>query len=213
MGGDECSPLLRALQGWSSKLQHALAVGGALRGALRSQRALLSQERSEARDVQLRAPPPVADGGAGWVPWEAQQRKLARDAAARQKAAAARGGGGGGGSVARLEAQLRAATSALAPALGEAQLQAQALAGELASLHARNANAAAAAAQRVRARLASGGVGGGGGGGALGALQVGAADEVAAATRELVAEDKLTQRSREAEDALRRGAAGAVASK
>ena len=101
----------------------------------------------------------------------------------------------------------------LAPALGEAQLQAQALAGELASLHARNANAAAAAAQRVRARLASGGVGGGGGGGALGALQVGAADEVAAATRELVAEDKLTQRSREAEDALRRGAAGAVASK
>ena len=49
--------------------------------------------------------------------------------------------------------------------------------------------------------------------GALGALQVGAADEVAAATRELVAEDKLTQRSREAEDALRRGAAGAVASK
>ena len=213
VGGDECSPLLRALQGWSSKLQHALAVGGALRGALRSQRALLSQERSEARDVQLRAPPPVADGGAGWVPWEAQQRKLARDAAARQKAAAARGGGGGGGSVARLEAQLRAATSALAPALGEAQLQAQALAGELASLHARNANAAAAAAQRVRARLASGGVGGGGGGGALGALQVGAADEVAAATRELVAEDKLTQRSREAEDALRRGAAGAVASK
>ena len=214
VGGDECSPLLRALQGWSSKLQHALAVGGALRGALRSQRALLSQERSEARDVQLRAPPPVADGGAGWVPWEAQQRKLARDAAARQKAAVARGGGGGGGSsVARLEAQLRAATSALAPALGEAQLQAQALAGELASLHARNANAAAAAAQRVRARLASGVGGGGGGGGALGALQVGAADEVAAATRELVAEDKLTQRAREAEDALRRGAAGAVASK
>ena len=148
------------------------------------------------------------------MPWEAQQRKLARDAAARQKAAAARGGGGGGGSVARVSRRScaprprRSLRRSARP-----NWQAQALAGELASLHARNANDAAAAAQRVRARLASGGVGGGGGGGALGALQVGAADEVAAATRELVAEDKLTQRSREAEDALRRGAAGAVASK
>ena len=165
VGGDECSPLLRALQGWSSKLQHALAVGGALRGALRSQRALLSQERSEARDVQLRARRPSPTAAPAGCPGRRSSGKLARDAARARRRRRRRGGGGGGGSVARLEAQLRAATSALAPALGEAQLQAQALAGELASLHARNANAAAAAAQRVRARLASGGVGGGGGGG------------------------------------------------
>ena len=226
-GGQESAPLVQALYGWLVSARSVRETARQLSSALAQQQALVRSLRQQQRDARLRAPAPLmpgaiampgvgaADGGgvsqqaawaAQWAPWEQRQGQLQRSL--QQQSWLLQ-------HTKQLAEQLGRASEGAERARQEAALQARALDGLQAELHAKAARAADGAAQhtaeqaQAMSAAAAGPIGplGGRERAALGWLQAGLAKEASVAAKEVERQAALAEEMRRAEHALVSGAA------
>ena len=226
-GGQESAPLVQALYGWLVSARSVRETARQLSSALAQQQALVRSLRQQQRDARLRAPAPLmpgaiampgvgaADGGgvsqqaawaAQWAPWEQRQGQLQRSL--QQQSWLLQ-------HTKQLAEQLGRASEGAERARQEAALQARALDGLQAELHAKAARAADGAAQhtaeqaQAMSAAAAGPIGplGGRERAALGWLQAGLAKEASVAAKEGERQAALAEEMRRAEHALVSGAA------